>query len=130
MGHTETDPPASEAGGSDQRRHPRARLSLLVQYRLDTFEDFMSEYSADISLGGMFIRTKDPRPVGSRIYLQFALKDGSSLIEGLGRVVHVNEAGGAGEAGMGIEFESFDDESRKFIEELVASRLAEGGGAA
>ena len=65
-----------------------------------------------------------------QIYLQFALKDGSSLIEGLGRVVHVNEAGGEGEAGMGIEFESFDDESRKFIEELVASRLAEGGGAA
>ncbi len=113
-------------GSGEQRRYPRAPLNLLVQYRCDTLEDFLSEYSADISLGGMFIRTETPRPVGSMIYLQFALKDGSVLIEGLGRVVHVNEPGGDRPAGMGVEFLNFDDESKAFIEELVASRLPEG----
>ncbi|MFW5878661.1 MAG: PilZ domain-containing protein, partial [Myxococcota bacterium] len=93
-----TDPldPRSDddvGSGEDKRRFPRAPLSLLVQYRFDSFDDFLSEYSADISCGGMFIRTEDPRPVGSMIYLQFALKDGSKLIEGLGRVVHVNDSG-------------------------------------
>ncbi len=94
-----------------------------MQYRCDSLEDFLSEYSADISLGGMFIRTEDPRPVGSMIYLQFALKDGSTLIEGLGRVVHVNAPGEGRTPGMGVEFLNFDDESKAFIEELVASRL-------
>lgn len=122
----DTEPDDTKTG-AEQRRHPRAKLSLLVQYRFDTVEDFMSEYSGDVSLGGMFIRTEEPRPVGSMIYLQFALKDGSTLIEGLGRVVHVNEPGGDGEAGMGIEFLNFDDESQSFIEELVEGRLGDDG---
>jgi uncharacterized protein (TIGR02266 family) len=115
-----------------RRRHPRAPLSLLVQYRFDTVDEFMSEYSADVSIGGMFIRTDEPRPTGSLIYLQFALKDGSKLIEGLGRVVHVTQPGAADAdagrpAGMGVEFVNFDDDSQTFIEEIVAARLGHTG---
>lgn len=116
MGPPEDD---GEPDGANKRVHPRSPLSLLVQYRFDSFEDFMAEYSADISLGGMFIRTDEPRPSGSMIYLQFSLKDGSSLIEGLGRVVHVTGPDDEGATGMGVEFVNFDDESSEFIEQLV-----------
>lgn len=116
---TEADPAV------EKRRHRRAPLSLLVQYRSETFDDFLTDYSEDISLGGMFIRTDTPRPVGSMIYLQFSLEDGSVLLEGLGKVVHVSDGSGGRPVGMGVQFESFDDASRGFIEELVASRLAE-----
>src|SRR3569833_4680615 len=80
-----TEPP----DGSEKRKAPRAELHILVQFRFNTFEDFLAEYSTDISVGGMFLRTDKPRPEGSMIYLQFALRDGSKLIEGLGKVVRV-----------------------------------------
>ncbi len=131
MADHENDQPAQEPGtagrasdGSPEKRQaPRAPLSLLVQYRFDSFDDFLSEYSADMSTGGMFIRTEEPRKVGSMIYLQFALKDGSKLIEGLGRVVHVTPPGSDRVPGMGVEFVNFDEPSLELIEEIVADRL-------
>lgn len=114
-------PPA----GQNRRRHPRAKLQLLIQFRFDTFDEFLAEYSVDISSGGMFIRTQTPREEGSFVYLQFALRDGSRIIEGLGKVVRVNPPGIAGrEAGMGIEFVNFDEESLAIIRSIVEKRLA------
>ena len=107
----------------DRRKHPRTPLSLLVQYRFNTFEDFLAEYSLNISPGGIFIRTDEPRAEGDVIYLQFSLKDGSRLIEGMGRVVRCNPPGVEGRvAGMGIEFVSFDDESMALIEDICAAK--------
>lgn len=110
----------------ERRKHPRTPLSLLVQFRFNTFEDFLADYSQDISPGGMFIRTDDPKEEGSIIYLQFSLKDGSRLIEGMGKVVRCNPAGEKGRvAGMGIEFLNFDDESMALIQEICATREAQ-----
>lgn len=116
-------PVDAEPSGADRRRFPRASLQLLIQYRFDSFDDFLAEYSVDISVGGMFIRTDKPHEEGSFVYLQFALKDGSRLIEGLGKVVRVNPPGEGGISGMGIEFVNFDAESMALIEEIVANRL-------
>lgn len=113
----------SNGGGDERRKYERVPLSLLVQYRLNTFEDFLAEYSADISMGGMFVRTNEPREKGSTLYLQFWLKDGSKLIEALGRVVHVNPPGDPKRpAGMGIEFVNLDEESLALIVEIVQGR--------
>jgi uncharacterized protein (TIGR02266 family) len=106
----------------EKRKHPRTPLSLLVQFRFNTFEDFLAEYSVNISPGGMFIKTDEPKEEGAVIYLQFSLRDGSRLIEGMGKVVRVNAPGGPGEAGMGIEFINFDDESMALIMEICAAR--------
>lgn len=109
--------------GPEKRKAPRADLHILVQFRFNTFEDFLAEYSTDISVGGMFLRTDHPRPEGALIYLQFALRDGSKLIEGLGKVVRVNPPGGNRPAGMGVEFVNLDEDSRGLIEEIVAVKL-------
>jgi molecular chaperone DnaK len=115
-------------GDDERRRHPRTPLSLLVQFRFNTFEDFLAEYAVNISPGGMFIRTDHPNEEGSSIYLQFSLKDGSPLIEGMGRVVRVNPPGIDGRvAGMGIEFENFDDESMALIHDICAAKDAQRG---
>ena len=112
----------------ERRRFPRAPLAILVQYRFNTLEDFLAEYSVDISFGGMFLRTNDPREKGTMVYFQFTLKDGSRIIEGLGRVVHVNLPPTKPDeiAGMGIEFVSLDDPSKKVIEQIVQRNLARG----
>jgi len=113
---------------SDRRRYPRVPLSLLIQYRFDTLEDFLAEYSTDISVGGMFIRTEEPKEEGSLVYLQFYLRDGAKLIEGLGRVVRVNQADPASQGktdpGMGVEFVNFDEPSMDLIRQIVERNLA------
>lgn len=114
------------SSGDNRRRYPRTPLSMLVQYRFNTFEDFLAEYSLNISPGGMFIRTSEPREEGSMIYLQFSLRDGSKLIEGLGRVVHVNPPEDKSRTpGMGIEFVNFDDESMALVLEICEAKAAE-----
>jgi type IV pilus assembly protein PilZ len=116
--------------GTERRRYPRVPLSLLIQYRFDTLEDFLSEYSTNISIGGMFIRTDKPKDEGTLVYLQFYLRDGAKLIEGLGRVVRVNPADSASdktEVGMGIEFVNFDEESMELIHQIVERNMAAAG---
>ena len=111
--------------GDERRRFPRTPLQLLVQYRFNSFEDFLADYSANISPGGMFIHTDKPLEEGSMVYLQFSLKDGSRLIEGMGKVVRVNPPGVKDRvAGMGVEFVSFDEESMALINEICAQREA------
>jgi molecular chaperone DnaK len=119
---------AADPGEDERRRHPRTPLSMVVQFRFNTFEDFLKEYAVNISPGGMFIRTDKPNEEGTTIYLQFALADGSRLIEGMGKVVRVNPPGIEGRtAGMGIEFENFDEESMALIHDICAARGAQNG---
>jgi hypothetical protein len=73
------------------------------------------------------VRSDQPRKVGSMVYVQMTLKDGSKLIEGFGRVARVGKDS-RGYDGMGIQFISFDDESTALIEKIVAARLGREGG--
>jgi type IV pilus assembly protein PilZ len=117
---------------SERRRHPRVPLSLLIQYRFDTLEDFLAEYSTDISQGGMFIRTDEPHDEGSLVYLQFYLRDGAKLIEGLGKVVRTIRPDPSGATpvtpGMGIEFVNFDEPSMNLIQQIVERNLSRAQG--
>jgi uncharacterized protein (TIGR02266 family) len=105
----------------NQRRHPRADMPIVVEYRVASYEQFLSEYAANLSVGGIFIRTDEPCVLGATIFFQFKLDAGSTLIEGMGKVVHVSEDG---EAGMGVEFLELADDSREIIAEIVADRLS------
>ena len=122
----ETSDASVPEGGIEKRRHPRAPLQLLVQYRFQSVGEFLAEYSSNISLGGIYIVTDQPRAEGDLIYLQFTLRDGSHLIEGLGRVVRSNPPGDLPpgmKPGMGVEFVNFDEESMGLIEQIVTTRL-------
>ncbi len=110
--------------GRERRVHPRLPLNMLVQCRLHDMEEFMREFAANVSAGGMFIRTTTPHAVGSMIYLQFSLEGGEKLIEGLGKVVHVNPPEHPS-PGMGIEFVSLDAPSRAVIERIISERVRE-----
>ena len=125
MGNERTNTPTPSA---NRRRYPRAPLSLLVQFRFNTVQEFLLEYATNISLGGMFIRTTEPREVGTLIYFQFTLKDGSKLIEGLGRVTWATkydpeDTSGTQQPGMGLEFVNVDEESMTLVEQIVQQNL-------
>lgn len=102
---------------SKQRKHDRVPLNLLVQFRINDFSSFMKDYANNISAGGMFLHAEEIRPIGSLIYFQFALREGTRLIEGLGRVVRAQPDG------MGIEFVGLEDKSKAMIEHIVQQRM-------
>lgn len=132
---TDLAPAASQAKAPDRRPDPptgnsaerrifrRVPFFRKVQYRFETLEDFKSRFASDISLGGMFIRTEEPEPLGTVVFLEFDLQDGSKILTGYGKVVRVNPRGVPDfDPGMGIEFMKFDDESLARIKQLIADR--------
>ncbi len=110
--------------GAERRQHPRLPLRMLVQFRLHDMNEFLREYAANISVGGMFIRTTTPHPSGAMVYIQFQLLDGHKLIEGLGKVVHVNPPDHPA-PGMGVEFVNMDAESHQLIQSIIDERGSE-----
>lgn len=105
-------------GTAENRKHPRVPLELLVQVTSDSIAQFRAVHAKNLSVGGMFIETPTPRALGASVFFQFTVKDGGTLIEGLGRVVH------ASKTGMGVEFVSVLEPSASIIKKLVADRLA------
>src|SRR5262245_17692062 len=115
---------ASDSSDSSrkERKHTRTPVSLLVQYRFNSLEDFLAEYATNLSPGGIYITTDDPSPVGTMLHLQFSLKDGSRLIEGMGRVAHVHKNAAGQPRGMGVEFVQFDERNLALIARICAGR--------
>lgn len=109
---------------ADTRKDKRAPISLKVRFKSATLDEFIEQYSADISRGGIFIKAKSPMSVGTLLKFEFRLKDESRLIHGVGRVVWKREEGDASgkPPGMGIKFIKMDPESRNFVEQMVAKR--------
>jgi Tfp pilus assembly protein PilZ len=107
--------------GPERRQHPRAEVDLLVQYRADTFEDFEVAYATNLSESGLFLASKTALPVGAMVHFQFVLRDGTSLIEALGRVTYASPSGG-----MGIGLQSIDDSSRDQLRAAVRARIEAG----
>lgn len=86
------------------------------------------ELCANLSVGGAFIHTSDPPPMGRRVLLQIELPGGAS-VEALGRVAWTQRAiGASGESaavGAGIEFVSDDVETRSVIERYLRALCKE-----
>ncbi|MEW5850993.1 MAG: TIGR02266 family protein [Myxococcota bacterium] len=108
------------SSGGNRRKYQRTGLNLVVQHRVDSLEAFTQDRTLNVSPGGMFMRTDKPRPVGSQVYFQVLMHDGTKLLEGLARVVRVVEANEAGvPAGMALEFINLDDESRELLHDII-----------
>jgi uncharacterized protein (TIGR02266 family) len=107
---------------SIKRRFARVPLSLEVNIRFDDIKTFISEYSSDLSVGGIFIKTRKPRDLGTQVTLSIHLQDGQRLIEATGRVVRVVHSGDAytgAVPGMAIEFTELHPKSRRIIEQYI-----------
>jgi molecular chaperone DnaK len=110
----------------DSRRVP---LETRVQFKFDRFDGFISEYSANISPGGLFLRTRVPQPPGTVLDFEFRLGDGFELIRGRGEVVwnRLEDEGAARPAGMGLRFQSLSDGSKELIYRIVDQHILHGG---
>ena len=118
----------SEPG--NRRKFTRVPLSLEVNIRFDDFNTFMSEFSSDLSVGGIFIKTQRPRKVGTQVRLRMRLQNGQKLIEAVGRVVRVVLSGDSysgATPGMAIQFTHLHPESRRIIEHCIEQKIGDQG---
>ena len=115
-----------DVGTNKTRKDTRAVVSLVARYRSPNTFEYVEEACCDVSLGGMFIRSKDPAAAGTLLKLECESGVGEH-IRGVARVVWLRaQQNEYGPSGMGVKFVKLDPESRDLITRLV-QELAEAG---
>ena len=92
-----------------------------INHEFATVDQFIDEYVINISRSGVFIRSDEPLPVGTRVNLRFTvIQDELETIEGLGEVVRTVERGK--DKGMGVVFVELSQVSKELIERILVRR--------
>ncbi|MEL7059128.1 MAG: TIGR02266 family protein [Acidobacteriota bacterium] len=103
-------------------------LEAKIEQEYDKFADFVDDLRSNISLGGMFLATPRPRPVGTEVRFQIRLVDGYRLLWGIGEVAWVRPKSSADRpAGMGLRFLALDENSRDLVLRLLEEQVKSGG---
>jgi uncharacterized protein (TIGR02266 family) len=111
---------------------PRGPTNLRIKFRSASLEQFIERYAVDVSRGGIFIRTREPLPVDTRLRLEFQLQDATPLLAGEGTVVWIREHDPTREnvtPGMGVRFDRLTPETQPTLEKILAekTRLEQAG---
>ena len=105
-------------------------VKLTIKFKADTLEEFVERYGVYVSQGGIFVRTKKPLSVGSLVDFEFKLQNGGALLKGMGTVVWTREhdpARRGAPAGMGLRYDSLDDESISILTRILALKGSDAG---
>jgi hypothetical protein len=105
----------------------RSSDRVTINKEFESFDAFIQEYVTNISRSGVFVKSKQPLPVGTRVNLKFTvIMDDIETIEGIGEVVRVQ----TDPAGMGVVFRELSQYSQHLIERLLMGppAIPEGGG--
>ncbi len=101
------------------RRFLRVPLPLRVNYKLEDQEEFQKGIIEDLSWGGVFLQIDPPPSLGTRLIIQIPIPEQAIQLELWGTVVRVREKEVGKPAGVGVEFDELDHESRGHIQSLV-----------
>lgn len=97
-----------------ERRRQDERITINKEF--ESFDSFIQEYVTNISRSGVFIKSRQPLPVGTRVNLRFTvIMEDVETIEGTGKVVRVEMS----PPGMGVVFTSLTSYSQKLIEKML-----------
>ncbi len=106
----------------------RKPVGLLVRLAYQSIEDFKRRFAPNLSRGGVFIRTREPKPAGTLVAFELRLSTGEKVMRGDGvvRSVVVEDLGATPPRvpGMAIQFTRLDAASRALVEEVASSRAA------
>jgi len=109
----------TDQGGTEA---PRKDERVTINKEFESYDAFINEYVTNISRSGVFIRSKTPLAVGTRVNLRFTvIMDDIETIEGVGEVVRVHDD----PPGMGVVFTELTEESQKIIDRLLAAQAPE-----
>lgn len=104
-------------------RERRTNERLPVQLRVDyqSAESFISEYTMNISRGGMFISTRTPLNIGTVIELTFHIPGREVPFKIVGEVAWITPYDRKSNLipGMGIRFKDMKEEDKRAFEGFV-----------
>jgi len=116
----------SGGGGREQRR----AIGLAVRLSYGTVDEFVERFAVNISRGGLFIRARDPKPVGSLLHFELRLQGGETVVKGEGVVRWIQVADPTASpphpSGMGVQFLRLDEASRALVERIVTLKEHRG----
>src|SRR5687767_9498180 len=117
MGSENADDDAAK--DDDKRAHER----VTINKEFESFDAFIHEYVTNISRSGVFVKSKQPLPIGTRVNLKFTvIMDDIETIEGVGEVVRVE----SDPPGMGVVFTELSQYSKHLIERLLTVQKPAG----
>lgn len=101
----------------------RLETRRTINHEFSSVEQFISEYVMNISRSGVFIKSEDPLPIGTRVNLRFSvILEELEILEGLGEVVRRVEPGPGVVSGMGVVFVEMTQVSKELIERILVRR--------
>lgn len=101
--------------GQDARREER----VTINKEFESYDAFINEYVTNISRTGVFVRSKTPLPVGTKVNLRFTvIMEDIETIEGIGEVVRVHDD----PPGMGVVFTELNAYSKGLIDKLLTNQ--------
>jgi len=104
---------------SDEAADKRTDERVTINKEFESFDAFIHEYVTNISRTGVFVKSKQPLPVGTRVNLRFTvIMDDIETIEGVGEVVRLE----SDPPGMGVVFTELSQYSQGLIERLLTAR--------
>jgi hypothetical protein len=90
---------------------------VMINHEFASVAEFIAEYVTNISRSGVFIKTRAPLSIGTKVNLRFTvLIDDLETIEGVGEVVRVQEDG------MGVVFVELTSHSQDLVSKLITRR--------
>jgi len=104
-----------------RRAFPRYKVNFAVRFA--NVQDFVLEYAANISAGGVFVRTEQPPPLKTVVQVELELPGGGPPVPAKCLVVHVVTKEDAAEKGtlpgVGVQFMDAGDEFRQRIDAAI-----------
>ena len=99
----------------EERREER----VTINKEFESYDAFINEYVTNISRTGVFVRSKTPLSIGTKVNLRFTvIMDDIETVEGLGEVVRVHDD----PPGMGVVFTELSTYSKGLIDKLLTNQ--------
>ncbi|WP_199242987.1 TIGR02266 family protein [Vitiosangium sp. GDMCC 1.1324] len=103
-----------------RRTTERKAVGLLVKLKHTDIGSFVEEFAVNISPGGMFIRSREPQPVGTPVKFEVRIADGVRVMKGSAVVRWVRPPEDlSGPPGMGIQFTELDAPSQALVDRML-----------
>ena len=114
-----SDESSSDYRGEERRESERTQGAFVVRMRFPRLEDYRYRYTRDLSRGGVFIQTLNPKPAGAKVVLVLEPRGGRAVSISGEVVTSLGPEEAAArqlQPGMGIRFLDLDADKRRAIE--------------
>ena len=105
-------PSGKQGQGRDKRIYPRIQVALTAHCRIGN--RFIRDAVADLSEGGLYLKTKEPARAGTpvRVALALPFPDGPRYCTLIGSVARIDHDQKGHSKGLGVTFEGIDTNFR------------------